>query len=338
MGNNFPLGTLKILVPTPHIPSGYSPALMAKSLGYAAAEGLDLQVVAIGRPSLSVEGAVKGEGIAFVNMVFNFLIRDQGRPFRSFYSVARKQNRSFAVPVDSPIKDLGGLKEKVIGLHYPDLLEFAYAALAGAGVKKDDVKFIPLPGTPLDEKKMVECVRKNEVQAVWQIDHNYGLFAAENFPLRQLPAPTIDRLTPCACFYANDELLKSRPEAFAVLGRAVSKATVFAAENPEAVIRLLWRDIPESRPATGDEQRVMRRDLAILKHRLSLCRFDDAADPRWGAITMPEIDRWQDFMLETNAIKNRCDPQDYFDNDLVGEYNNFSSAAVVEHARNFEMK
>jgi NitT/TauT family transport system substrate-binding protein len=337
MSDDFPLGTLKILVPTPHIPSGYSPALMAKSLGYAADEGLDLQVVAIGRPLMSVEGAVKGEGIAFVNMVFNFLIRDQGLPLRSFYSVARKQNRSFAVPLDSPIKGLADLKGKVIGLHYPDLLEFAYAALAGEGVQKDEVKFIPLPGTPLDEKKMVKCVRDNEVQAIWQIDHNYGLFAAEDLPLRQLSAPMIDRLTPSACFYANDELLKSRPEAFAVLGRAVSKATVFAVENPEAVVRLLWRDVPEARPAPGDEQRIMRRDLAILKHRLSLCCFDDAADPRWGAITLPEIDRWQNFMIETKAIKKRRDPQDYFLNDLVGEYNNFSGAAVVEQARNFKV-
>jgi NitT/TauT family transport system substrate-binding protein len=337
MSDDFPLGTLKILVPSPHIPSGYSPVLMAKSLGYAADEGLNLQVVAIGRPLMSIEGAVKGEGIAFVNMVFNFLIRDQGRPFRSFYSVARKQNRSFAVPVDSPIKDLADLKGKVIGLHYPDLLEFAYAALAGEGVEKDDVKFVPLPGSPLDEKKMVACVQANEVQAVWQIDHNYGLFAAEDFPLRQLPAPTIDRLTPCACFYANDEILKSRPEAFAALGRAVSKATVFAMENPEAVVRLLWRDIPEARPVPEDERRVMRRDLAILKHRLSLCRFEDAPDPRWGAITLPEIDRWQNFMLETDAIKNRRDPHDYFVNDFVDEYNNFSSAAVIEHARNFKV-
>lgn len=337
MSKTYPLGTLKILVPTPHIPAGYSPALMAQALGYAADEGLDLQVVAAGRPHLSIDGAVRGEGIAFVNMVFNFLIRDQGRPFRSFYSVARKQNRSFAVPVDSPIKSLADLKGKVIGLHYPDLLEFAYAALAGEGVDKTDVTFIPLPGSPLDEEKMVNCVRANEVQAIWQIDHNYGLFAAEGVPLRQLPAPAIDRLTPSACFYANDDLLKSRPEAFAALGRAVSKATVFAGINPEAVVRILWREVPEGRPAPGQEERVMRRDVAILKHRLRLCEFNDAADPRWGAITLPEIERWQKFMLETKAIKNRIDPADYFTNKLVAEYNKFDTAAVITQARDFKV-
>lgn len=334
---DFPLGTLRILVPTPHIPAGYSPALMARSLGYAAQEGLDLQVVAAGRPVYSVDGAVKGEGIAFVNMVFNFLIRDQERPFRSFYSVARKQNRSFAVPVDSPIRGLADLKGKVIGLHYPDLLEFAYAALAGEGVDKNDVKFIPLPGSPLDEQKMVDCVRANEVQAVWQIDHNYGLFEAEGCPLRKLPAPAIDRLTPSANFYANDEVLKARPEAFAALGRAVSKATLFAKLNPEAVVRLLWRDVPEARPSPGNEERVMRRDLAILKHRLTLCEFADAPDPRWGAITLPEIERWQKFMLDTKAITRRIDPRDYFVDALIPEYNRFDPADVAEHARTFDI-
>ncbi len=338
MTQKFPLGTLKILVPTPHIPIGYAPPLMARSLGYAAEEGLDLQVVAAGRPHLSIDGATKGEGIAFVNMVFNFLIRDQGRPFRSFYSVARKQNRSFAVPADSPIKTLADLKGKVIALHYPDLLEFAYAALAGENVSKDEVTFVPLPGSPLDEDVMVEFMRTNQAQAIWQIDHNYGLFEAAGLPLRQLPAPTIDRLTPCACFYANDDVLKARPEAFAALGRAVSKATVFAEANPEAVVRTLWREIPEARPASADEARAMRRDLAILKHRLRLSKFDDAADARWGAITLQEIERWQNFMLDTKAIKSRRDPKDYFINDWVPEYNKFDPAAVIAHARDYQVK
>jgi NitT/TauT family transport system substrate-binding protein len=332
------LGSLKVLVPTPHVPIGYAPVLMAQSLGYAAAEGLDLQVVAAGRPQLSIQGALAGDGVGFVNSVFNYLIRDQGHPFRSFFSIARKQNRSFAVPADSPIRSLPDLKGKVIGLHYPDLLDFAYAALAAEGVNaKEDVTFVPLPGSPLDEKRMVESVRAAEVQAIWQIDHNYGLFASEGLPLRQLPAPAIDRLTPAACLYARDDLIASRPEAYAALGRSVAKATVFSMENPEAVVQLLWRDVPEARPSADNDKRAMQRDLAILKHRLRLSRIEDAEDPRWGAITLSEVDRWQQFMLSTRAIKNRRDPNEYFTDELVEEYNKFDPATVREEARHFKL-
>src|SRR5258706_10813401 len=230
-----PLGTLKVLAPVPHVPATYAPVLMAQSLGYAAAEGLDLQVVAHGSPRESIEGCVAGVGIGFVNMVFNFLIRDRGQPFRSFFSIARKQNRSFAVPEASPIRRLADLKGKVIGLHFPDLLDFAHAALAGEGLDPAlDVRFIELPGSPLDEPRMVAAMRAGEADAIWQIDLNYGLFETAGLPLRRLPAPAIDRLTPAACLYARDDLIAARPAAYAVLGRAVAKGTLFALTNPEA--------------------------------------------------------------------------------------------------------
>lgn len=332
------LGSLKVLSPTPYVPAGYAPVLMAQSVGYAAEEGLDLQVVGHGSPRQSIEGCVAGEGIGFVNMVFNFLIRDRGHPFRSFFSIARKQNRSFAVPVDSPIRGLADLKGKVIGLHFPDLLDFAHAALAGEGLDPErDVRFVPLPGSPLDEDKMVASVRADEVQAIWQIDLNYGLFATAGIPLRRLPAPAIDGLTPSACLYARDDLLLARPEAFAALGRAVAKGTLFAMTNPEATVRLLWRDVPQARPRPGDEERVMRRDLAVLRDRLALSGIEDAPDPRWGAITLAEAARWQDFMLATRAIKTKRAPQEYFTAEHVRHYNDFDTQAVIRQARNFKI-
>src|SRR5260370_702268 len=119
-----PLGTLKVLAPVPHVPATYAPVLMAQSLGYAAAEGLDLHVVA--------------------------------------------------------------------------------------------------------------PARAGEVGAVGRLDLNAGLFGGGGLPLRRLPAPAIDRLTPAACLYARDDLIAERPAAYAALGRAVAKGTLFALTNQEA--------------------------------------------------------------------------------------------------------
>src|SRR5260221_2329220 len=333
-----PIGTLKVLAPVPHVPATYAPVLMAQSLGYAAAEGLDLQVVAHGSPRESIEGCVAGVGIGFVSMVFNFLTGYRGQLCRSFFSVARKQNRSFAVPEASPIRRLADLKGKVIGLHFPDLLDFANAALAGEGLDPArDVRFVELPGSPFDEARMVAAVRAGEVAAVWQLDLNAGLFASGGLPLRRLPAPAIDCLTPAACLYARDDQLAERPAAYAALGRAVAKGTLFALTNQEATVRLLWRDVPEARPHPSDEARVMRRDLAVLRDRLALSGIEDAPDPRWGTITRAEVERWQDFMLETKAIKARRDPSEYFTAELVDHYNDFDAAAVIAQARGFRL-
>jgi NitT/TauT family transport system substrate-binding protein len=332
------LRLVKILAPVPYVPAGYAPVLMAQSLGYGAEEGLDLQVVAGGSPRQSIHGAIAGDGVGFVNMVFNFLVRDEGHPFRSFFSIARKQNRSFAVPAESTIRRLSDLKGKVIGLHFPDLLDFAHAALAGEGVDPQrDVRFVPLPGSPLDEDRMVASVRKGEVHAIWQIDLNYGLFATAGLPLRRLPAPVIDRLTPAACLYARDDLIASHPETYAAIGRAVAKGTLFAMTNPEATVKLLWRDVPQARPRANEAKRIMRRDLAVLNDRLALSRIEDASDPRWGAITLREVEIWQDFMLATKAIKTPRDPHEYFTSEFVSHYNDFDGPAVINQAREFQL-
>jgi NitT/TauT family transport system substrate-binding protein len=333
-----PLGALTVLAPVAYVPAVYAPVLMAQSLGYAAAEGLALDVIGCGSPRQSIEGCLAGDGIGFVNMVFNFLIRDRGGKFRSFFSIARKQNRSFTVPEASPIRRLADLKGKTIGLHFPDLVDFAHAALAGEGLDPArDVRFVELPGSPLDADRMVAAARAGEVDAIWQLDSNFGLFETAGLPLRRLPAPVIDRLTPAACLYARDDLLAARPLAYAALGRAVAKGTLFAMTNPEATVRLLWRDVPEAQPRAGDEARVMRRDLAVLRHRLDLSGIADAPDPRWGAITLGEVERWQDAMLRTKAIAGRRDPREYFTADLVGRYNDFDPATVVEQARGFHV-
>jgi NitT/TauT family transport system substrate-binding protein len=330
--------SLTVLAPVPYVPAGYATILLAEALGYAEEDGLDVRVVAAGSPTEAVAGVVGGRGdVTFVNAAFGFIVRDRGDPFRMFYSFARHANRSFAVPADSPIRAVAELRGTTIGLHFPDLLYLARAALVDEGVDPDrEVRFVPLPGSPVDAEKMTAAVRAGEVQAVWQLDLNYGLFEAEGLPLRQLPSRTIDRLTPSACLYATDATLATREDNLAVLGRAVARATVFARTNPEAAVRLLWQHVPEARPAPGQERRVLRRDLASLKVRLDKQRIEDCKVPRWGAITAEEVAAWQEFMLETRAIGRRRDPGDYFTDELVDRFNAFDPEPVIAQARGAE--
>ena len=278
---------------------------------------------------------VDGSGdMTFINTAFGFVACDGGAPFQMFYAFARRMNRSFATLADGPIRCIRDLKGARIALHFADLLYFARAALIDEGLDPErDVNFVDWRG-PLDEAdEMINAMRGGQIQAIWQLDLVYGLFAAAGAPLRRLPARTLDHLTPSATVYAHPRTLADRAPAFGAYGRALAKATLFTMTNPQAAIRLVWRHVPKTRPAPGDEARYLKRDLSVLQSRMENSRPEDAPDKRWGAITKGEIAAWQKFMLATKAIKTRRDPSVYFSDALVDEFNAFDPAAVIAEAK-----
>jgi NitT/TauT family transport system substrate-binding protein len=339
--SNTSLGEMKLLAPVPHATTNFAPIWLMETLGYAEEEGLDLTIELAGTPKDAAEGVISGRGdTTFINVVFTVLARDRGIPLRPYYAFVRSQNRAFSVPKDSRFQSLADLRGSVIGLHYddPELLDFARAALVGGGVDPDkDVTFKTLPGTPLDAPRMAAAIRSKEVQAVWQLDVLAGLMEAEGVPLRLLPSTLIDPLTPSSCFNARDERLKSRPEAYGALGRAIAKATLFSLTNPERTIELMWENYPDAAPKPDqDRERAFRGELAALKVRLAGHRIDKAPVPKWGAITEEEMIAWQDFLLKTGAIHQRRDPSVYYSNDLVEAFNAFEPEPVVLRAGAFK--
>ncbi len=327
-----------VLQPT----TNFAPIWLMDALGYAANEGIDFHIELAGTPKDAADAVTSGRGdFTFINIVFTLLARDRGVPLRPFYAFVRAQNRSFSVPRDSAIQNLANLRGTTIGLYYndPELFEFACAALRSAGIDpQKDVSFVTLPGTPLDAERMAAALRHNEVQSVWQLDVFAGFMAAEGVPLRLLPAPAIDRLTPSSCLIAMDANLAARPDAFAALGRSLAKATLFTLTNPAAAVQMMWERYPGAAPASAAQrERAFKRELAALEVRIANQRVDQAHGAHWGAITEAEMAAWQDFMLETHAITTRRTPSTYFSNAFVATYNDFDPAPVIAAARNFKL-
>lgn len=326
---------LTMLYPLTHIWPGYAPIALVSALGYDREEGFELQNVSAGSPTDALRGVVSAKGdMTFVNTAFGFVARDQGEPFRMFYAFARRMNRSFAVPADSPVRSITDLKGARIALHFGDLLYFARAALIDEGLDPDrDVTFVDWRG-PLDEAdQMLAAVRAGEVHAIWQLDLVYGLFKAGGLPLRRLPARTLDRLTPSASVYAHDRTVTERASVLGAYGCALAKATLFSMIKPEAAIRLVWQHVPATRPAKGREAEALRRDLAVLHSRLENSHPEDAPVKQWGAISEREVAAWQEFMLTTGAIRTRRLPSEYFEGGLVDRFNTFDAQAVVSRAQ-----
>lgn len=183
---------------------------------------------------------------------------------------------------------------------------------------------------------MLGPLRKGDVDAVFLIDWNDGDFIAEGLPLRRLPSKGLDRIRLSSCLWTSTGYLRGHGDAIAGTGRAIARTTTFALENPEAAVRLMWRQQPETRPLPQEQDRVLRRDLEIMKARLASFSPDPAeTDWRWGFIDKHEIAAWQEFLIKSGALRQRCDPEVFYTAEFVDRFNDFDADSVRAQARMF---
>jgi ABC-type nitrate/sulfonate/bicarbonate transport system substrate-binding protein len=310
---------------------GYAPMALLSAMDFAAQEGVTVSWDFSDGPLEAIDHVAANEAqVTFINSVFGYIKRAQGKPVKPFYGWVNGQNRSFAVPVDSPITSISELKGKVIGTDYSDLVNLAAPSIRSEGVAFEDVEFrsgfLPVPGMATAPESL-EAIRNGEVDALWVLDLHYGVSEAEGIPLRRLPAPAVlDDLTPAACLYTNEEFAASSPEVLKAFSRAVARSTAFCLDHPEEAIRAVWEHFPNATPAPGTEDETLARDLASLSARRDnqVLRGDDAY---WGKITVEEVDRWQDFLFTNGLVDSKVDSETYFAKDVVESLKGFDPRA-----------
>jgi len=332
--------TIRIGIATPPgmtAANGYFSA--AAALGFDRADGLAFEMYYGDEPGATARALCAGGcDIASLNTTVGLLGREEGLAMTAVYGKARRTHRWFAVPPGSGLRSLPDLRGKRIACDFPHLQPLAEAALAEEGVMRGSYTWVPWRGSGMATRDMLEPLRRGEVDAVFLIDWNDGDFIAENLPLRRLPSVALDRIRLSSCLWVADATVGARPEAIVGVGRALAKMTVFALTNPEAAVRLMWRQEPSTRPSPGDHDRVLRRDLEIMKARLESFRIAPGdLDPRWGAIEEREIVAWQRFMLDTGAIWHRLDPKRFYTNAFVDQFNQFDAAGIETQARTFRV-
>jgi NitT/TauT family transport system substrate-binding protein len=310
----------------------------ASALGYDREEGLQFEMYYGDEPGTTAQALCAGKcDIASLNTTVGLIGRDKGLPMVAFYGKARRTHRWFAVVPGSPIRTLLDLKGKQIACDFDALKPLAEAALAEEGVPVGSFNWAPWHGSGMCAGGMVKPLRSGEVDAVFLIDWNDGDFIAEGLNLRRLPSKGLDRIKLSSCLWTTDRYLNDHSSALAGAGRALAKATAFALENPEAAVRLMWQEAPETRPGATEQAKVLRRDLAIMKARLAC--FGPDGDPKkwtWGYIDSQEIGSWQDFLIATQSIRERVPPGRLFTDQFVEVFNRFDADVVRARAHGFK--
>ena len=306
----------------------------ARALGYDRAEGLDFELVYPDDPGTTARALCAGRcDVAPLNTTVGLLSRERGLAMTAVYSSSRRAHRWFAVLPDSPIARLEDLRGKRIACDFPDLQPLAEAALAEDGVATREFTWVPWRGSGMETREMLGPLRSGEVDAVFLIDWNHGDFIAEGLRLRRLPSRALERITLSSCLWVASSDLARHADVIGGVGRALARTTRFALTSPTAAVQLMWDRHPETRPSADARDRILRRDVEILRARLETLDPGGCQDPRWGVIERDEIVAWQDFLLGSGALGTRIDPELYYTNAHVERFNAFDEGEVVAAAR-----
>jgi NitT/TauT family transport system substrate-binding protein len=331
-------GKTVIGLPIPdHMSIVYFYFAAAAALGFDRDEGIEFDFIYTDAPAATARALGTGQcQFAGLNTTVGLMAWEWGFPLRAVYSMSRRTHRWFAVLPDSPIRSLTDLIGTTIACDFPDLQPLAESALAEEGVPRGQVTFVGWRGSGMETRHMLEPLKAGVVDGVFLIDWTHGNFIADGFRLRRLPSTALDRINLSSCLWVASPDVERNRDLVVGVGRAMAKATVFALENPAAVVHLMWDQYPETRPTTAEREHELQRAVEIVRARLDTLTLEDAQDPRWGAMTRKEIVAWQDSLLASGAITRRLDPEAYYNASFVSRFNDFDAARVRERARTFK--
>jgi NitT/TauT family transport system substrate-binding protein len=238
------------------------------------------------------------------------------------------------VPVDSPVHKMSDLKGKTIGVISMGSagVQIAKALAATSGLDPNSDINVVVAGEGAQTAAMV---RSKQVDALSQFDTQYAMVENAGVKLRVLDTRDIDRY-PSNGFLALEETLRSRPNDAAAVARGYAKGTIFAINNPEAAVRILYEMYPQTKPTGKDEATAVRDDVRVLQARIVNWKLDKAGVTRWGENSEANYAAYSDFLLKWGVIKQKVDAKELITNELIDAINNFDPAKIAAEARAYK--
>jgi len=211
---------------------------------------------------------------------------------------------------------------------------FAKALIAMAGMDPEkDIKFV-VAG---EGAQTAALVRSRQVDALSQFDTQYALVENAGIKLRMLDAREIERF-PGNGFLALEVTLRTRRRDAVALARGYARGTLFAINNPEAAVRMLYEVFPELRPTGKDDATAVRDDTRVLQARIPNWRLEKGGVTRWGESSEANYADYLNFLLKWGVIKEKVSAQDVITNELIDEINRFEVTKIADEAKVYSFR
>ncbi len=326
---------LKVGFCSSSLTSAVVPFAVATKLGWFAREGIAVDLVPVPGSGDCVRNVATRElDFSLPSVEPLAIARIEGMRAKIYYTAYQGNIYGLAVPAESPIRKVGDLKGKTIGVTAMSsagvIVARAEAAAAGLDPEKDIT--IVVAG---EAAKAAALVRSKQVDALSLFDTQYALVDNAGVKVRMLDDQTVARY-PSNGFLALEDALKSRRRQAVALARGYAMGTVFALANTEAGVRILYEVYPQTRPTGKDEATAVRDDTKVLLARADKWSLEKWGIKRWGENSEKNYAAYVDFMLKWGIIKQKVDAKDLITNELIDEINAFDPKAIVAEAKSYK--
>lgn len=304
-------------------------ALMPEMNGYFEEEGLNVtllqgdsaqtavQLLAAGRVQLMISNP-EAPALAAVN---------QSVPVKAVYVMARQSPYHFAVTASSAIDDVADFKGKRLGIGSLGSGGATYAArrFQDAGLASADYELVPIGvGAPA-----FEAVKNGVVDGFVSFDGDLANAVASGYDIRFLPDAEWQTKIYGFNLYALDSYIEAEPDVIRGVGRALAKASVFVAANPEESVRMLWEKHPQSAPNNAGDPAAMESALTVLNAQLAAFHaIGRETQPKWGSQDAQSWSFFVEYLKESGELQGSPDPEQLYTDQFADDYNDFDADAV----------
>jgi len=318
---------------------------LPQQLGFWEEEGLDVEVMkakgsALGTQLVlgkSADVVHAGTSVGVIGTV------PKGLDMVAFYNMIIHNFQMPAVPADSPIQTLADLKGKkigVIGLGTATI-PIVKSVLADEGLDPErDVTFVEV-GYGAQAAAALWVTK--QVDALAMYDSVYAAIEnvdPETYKLRILNSPIAAKVSFQTALITRSDVLRDKREELIKLARGNAKATIFALTNPEAAVRLHWKEHPEMKPTGVDEAEALQKEVNALMARLTNMRIDTMAVPRdkWGYIGEVDVESYLAMLRKIGQAPEDLQASVLYTNELIDEINDFDAEAIRQFALNYKVE
>lgn len=308
-------GSVRQVTAVTAFPSGilYYPLYVAEKRGYFADEGLSVKVQPVDGSGNVLQQVLTGRAQAGVATAANTMGSiANGAELTSVYTMYQGNVFGLVTEVGSPIRDLGALRGKTVGIGSKDGGEYAFvkALLSSEEDMQEgrDYKTLAVG----DGGQATVALQRDAVAAYAASFADVAIMRLRGLELRDLTPPLFQSFFD-STVVLRTETVEDDPAFVEGFGRALARATAWGRENPDGVLDIVAQKFPEE---AGD------RDYAsaLLTETESLFDLPAAAEGRWGYADPDAVKAQINFLVDQGQMKESISP-DAFTNRFVNAFN-----------------
>jgi NitT/TauT family transport system substrate-binding protein len=337
IGRTQTLERVRFLTSIKNMDESYAPAIIAKHVGFFREEGLDVELLPVGgsnEVALQISAGNGDIGAASPGQAIVGMQPHLDLAVRYFYNMLYSSIWLISVPVESPIKTLADLRGKKLGVTAMGTagITFGSAFVKAAGLNPaTDITFLAVGGGA----QAMTAVRQGMVDGLMFWDTAVAKFEANGLHLRNLSLPPQVTGLPDVSMLAQPATLQKRPRMAVGMGRSLAKAYDFCMANPEAAVRIVWKNYPESRPAGLTTDQALSGTVNAMMARLNI--WDDPRTNNQHGLFLESS--WKSLVtfLQTQNVLTQAVPiERIYTNEFIAEINRYDRAAVIAAAKSYD--